>query len=127
MPRARRCADGEYPRCRVVVYRAIGYVLSAVNKLTKQEVRVEREIRARYAELMGIYDDRYVFPFSHFCVFREDGAVVEVGDVTYMSVRVGALGDNVRWVGSDGTTWSDDSFTERVFASGERVSVLKDL
>lgn len=60
MPRARRCADGEYPRCRVVVYRAIGYVLSAVNKLTKQEVRVEREIRARYAELMGIYDDRYV-------------------------------------------------------------------
>lgn len=51
MPRARRCADGEYPRCRVVVYRVIGYVLSAVNKLTKQEVRVEREIRARYAEL----------------------------------------------------------------------------
>ena len=42
-----------------------------------------------------------------------------------MSVRVGALGDNVRWVGSDGTTWSDDSLTERVFASGERVSVLK--
>lgn len=41
MPRARRCADGEYPRCRVVVYRVIGYVLSAVNKLTKQEVRVE--------------------------------------------------------------------------------------
>ena len=127
MPRARRCADGEYPRCRVVVYRVIGYVLSAVNKLTKQEVRVEREIRARYAELMGVYDDRYVFPFSHFCVFREDGAVVEVGDVTYMSVRVGALGDNVRWVGSDGTTWSDDSLTECVFASGERVPVLKDL
>lgn len=71
MPRARRCADGEYPRCRVVVYRVIGYVLSAVNKLTKQEARVEREIRARYAELMGIYDDRYVFPFSHFCVFEK--------------------------------------------------------
>lgn len=60
MPRARRCADGEYPRCRVVVYRVIGYVLSAVNKLTKQEVHVEREIRARYAELMGIYDGGYV-------------------------------------------------------------------
>lgn len=44
-----------------------------------------------------------------------------------MSVRVGALGDNVRWVGSDGTMWSDDGLTEYVFASGERVSVLKDL
>lgn len=86
-----------------------------------------REIRARYAELMGVYDDGYVFPFSHFRVFREDGAVVEVGDVTYMSVRVGALGGNVRWVGSDGTTWSDDGLTEYVFDSGERVSVLKEL
>lgn len=88
---------------------------------------MEREIRARYAELMGVYDGGYVFPFSHFCVFREDGAVVEVGDVTYMSVCVGALGDNARWVGSDGTVWSDDSLTEHVFASCERVSVLKDL
>ena len=88
---------------------------------------MEREICARYAELMGVYDGGYVFPFSHFCVFREDGAVVEVGDVTYMSVRVGALGDKVRWVGSDGTGWADDGLTEYGFASGERVSVLKDL
>lgn len=36
MPRARRCADGEYPRCRVVVYRVIGYVLSDVNELEKR-------------------------------------------------------------------------------------------
>ena len=88
---------------------------------------MDRKICARYAELMCIYDDGYVFPFSHFCVSREEGAVVEVGDVSYMSVRIGALGDNVRWVGSDGTTWSDDSLTEHVFDSGERVSVLKDL
>ena len=70
---------------------------------------------------------RVCFPVLSFLCFWEEGAVVEVGDVTYMSVRVGALGDNVRWVGSDGTMWSDDGLTEYVFASGERVSVLKDL
>lgn len=88
---------------------------------------MDREIHARYAELMCVYDDGYVFPFSHFRVFWEAGALVEVGDVTYMSVRIGALGENVRWVGSDGTVWSDDSLTEYVFDSGERVSVLREM
>ena len=68
-----------------------------------------------------------MFSRSLISVFFGKKALSEVGDVTYMSVRVGALGDNVRWVGSDGTMWSDDGLTEYVFASGERVSVLKDL